>query len=112
MKVLIISLAIKILLINYLLNQYEEGDLVIENKEIENEIGFIRYPNENKLSRYYPDIYIKSENKIIEVKSEWTFKIHKKLNLLKQKACIENGINHEFMIITNTDENQFQFYNK
>jgi len=33
----------------------------------------IWYEFEDKRRRYYPDIYIKSQNKIIEVKSDYTF---------------------------------------
>ena len=47
---------------------------------------------------YYSDIYIKKENKIIEVKSEWTFKINKKKNLLKKEACLKAGYKFEFWI--------------
>jgi hypothetical protein len=32
------------------------------------------YDNNGKRHRYYVDIYIKSQNKCIEVKSEWYFK--------------------------------------
>jgi len=54
----------------------------------------------SKTRRYYPDIYIKSENKIIEVKSDYTMKQHKNINLLKRQACLDKGLQFEFMIIT------------
>jgi len=45
----------------------------------------------NEINKYYfPDIYIPSENKIIEVKSSWTYKckldnIQEKMNATKEK---------------------------
>nr|WNL50367.1 endonuclease [Marseillevirus sp.] len=46
---------------------------------------------------YHPDIFIKSESLLIEVKSEWTYNRHgkdldlQKKNLEKLKACRKNG---------------------
>jgi len=48
--------------------------------------------------RYYPDFYIKKDNKIIEVKSIYTYNIDIEKNLLKQKACLDAGYNFEFWI--------------
>lgn len=79
-------------------NGYIEKDIIISNKEIEDKIGKIIYTYKDKEHRYFPDIYIKSENKIIEVKSEYTSEFDKEVNLLKQKACLDNGLNFEFKI--------------
>ncbi len=47
---------------------------------------------------YFPDIYIKSENKIIEVKSEWTMKL-KRANLNeKAEATVKAGYTFEIWI--------------
>lgn len=70
-----------------------------DNKEIENYIGKVFYMDDKKKRRYYPDIYIKSENRIIEVKSKYTFESHKTINKLKEKACVNLGFNFEFKII-------------
>jgi hypothetical protein len=78
---------------------YDENDIVISNKDIEESVGKIFYIDSEKKRRYYPDIYIKSENKIIEVKSKYTFESHKTINKLKEKACIDLGFNFEFKII-------------
>jgi hypothetical protein len=92
--------------IEQLLNKYNESDIIISNKEISESIGKIFYNIDNNQHKYYPDIYIKSENKIIEVKSEYTYNKDLEINLLKEKSCIEKGINFEFMIIDKI------FYNK
>jgi len=85
--------------IDLLLEQgYIEDDLIISNKEIEKHIDIIKYKRNNKIHRYYPDIYIKSENKVIEVKSEYTYNKNKKVNILKKQACLDKGINFEFWI--------------
>jgi len=35
---------------------------------------------------------------IIEVKSSYTFKIHKKINKLKEQACLNSGYRFKFII--------------
>ena len=46
----------------------------------------------------YIYIYIKSINKIIEVKSIWIYNLHKEKNILKSQACINKGYDFEFWI--------------
>ena len=52
----------------------------------------------DKIHRYYPDIYIPSQNKIIEVKSPYTY--HKQLeqNICKKEQVIKDGYIFEFWI--------------
>ena len=84
--------------IKYLLDRYTESDIIYGAKEINKEIGIINYIFNDKKRKYYSDFYIKSENKIYEVKSIWTYKVNIDKNLLKKKACEEKGINYEFLI--------------
>jgi len=56
-------------------------------------------PVDNRFHRYFPDFYIKSENKIIEVKSAWTYNINFDINQLKMQSCLNKKYNFEFMII-------------
>lgn len=53
-----------------------------------------------KHRRYYPDFYIPSLNKIIEVKSMYTYSDKRffKINQLKAQACKKAGYNFEFRI--------------
>jgi len=51
----------------------------------------IWYDYNGEKHRYYPDIYIPSENKIIEVKSTWTLKIDEDKNQAKFEATKELG---------------------
>ncbi len=80
-------------------NGYDENDIVLSNKEIEKYIGKIFYTFKDKMHRYYPDIYIISENKIIEVKSKYTYNYHLQMNLAKQKTCLDKGLKFEFNIL-------------
>lgn len=87
--------------INDLLNNgYLEDDIVVSNAEIEKYTGTIWYYDdyEDKIRKYYPDLYIISENKIIEVKSKYTYETNSVLNRLKKKSCLEIGILFEFWI--------------
>ena len=53
--------------------------------------------NDGSKHKYYPDIYLKDRNLLIEVKSEWTFEQNKEINLLKQKAAEQHG--YEFIFV-------------
>jgi len=89
---------------------YTEEDLVIGNTEIENHIGKIKYLKNDKLSRYYPDLYIPKESLIIEVKSEYTYQQNKKINELKKKACLSAGLTFKFMIFTSVKKDLIEYY--
>ena len=80
---------------------------LIQNEKIEEtdiitgcqNVPEIWYKNtNNRKCRYYVDIFIPSQNKMIEVKSTWTFKTDKDITLLKQQACKENNFYHEIWI--------------
>jgi hypothetical protein len=75
---------------------YNQNDIVTSKLKVP-EIWY--KDTENKLHRYYCDIFIPSENKIIEVKSEWTYKNYLHTNILKSETCKEEGYDFEFWII-------------
>lgn len=77
-----------------LLDNYTENEIFTDRSKVPK----ICYKMENKTKYYFPDIFIPSENKIIEVKSSWTYKINLEKNLLKQKAVLESGYKYEFWI--------------
>jgi len=81
-----------------LLKTYKRKDLKIG---FEND--FINYKLHGKDKKYLPDIYIISENKIIEVKSTYTFKIDKEKNLAKREYSLKNGYNFNFYIWHNNE---------
>lgn len=85
--------------LNYLFQFYGEEDIAIGRRNVPE----IWYDFDNKKRRYYTDIYIRSENKCIEVKSTYTFEWKKEQNLAKQQAVKDSGIDCEIWIyIENT----------
>lgn len=82
-----------------LLIEYDEKDIIVGVQNIIDTIGFFHYFYENETHRYYPDIYIKSENQVVEVKSTYTFNKEKEKNLLKRQSVLDKGINFKFVII-------------
>jgi len=74
------------------------GDDVLTRSEIKSIIGVIRYEYDKKNKIYHPDIYVKSENKIIEVKSEYWFHRDYLLNMKKKSTCEDIGLHFEFWI--------------
>jgi hypothetical protein len=78
------------------------------NKIIDKLYGENRNNFKTALEKNMPDVYldllIKNENKIIEVKSEWTYKLHEKRNIAKKAECIKQGFKFEFWIFNNKKE--------
>jgi len=64
----------------------------------------------DKKHRHYVDIYIPLQNKCIEVKSTWTFKMQKETIFLKQNAAKEVGYLYEIWVYDNKG-NKVEFYN-
>lgn len=82
-----------------LLTEYDEQDIIVGVQNIIDTIGFFHYDYEGSTHRYYPDIYIKSINQVIEVKSTYTFNKEKEKNLIKRESVINKGINFKFIIL-------------
>ena len=70
---------------------YKEDDIITQYNGIE-------YEFENSIHIYRADIYIKSENRIIEVKSKHYFDLDKDKNIAKWKGCLKLGYKFEFWI--------------
>ncbi len=80
-----------------LLNEgLSEHDIIVERSLVP-KISYYDLNNNKKL--YYPDFYIPKDNLIIEVKSNYTFNINKKINMIKRRACVIQGYKYKFMII-------------
>jgi len=75
-----------------------EEDIVTE-ADLVPEIWYI--DGENKKHRHYVDIYIKSLNRCIEVKSEWTLKLQEEFMSYKQNAAKTIGCEYEIWIYDN-----------
>ena len=80
--------------LDILVKLYDE----IQLKTSKADVPRIPYNVADKLHHYYPDIYIPHENKLIEVKSPWTYKCKKDNIHIKQEKCIELGYDYEIWI--------------
>ena len=76
-----------------------EDNIVLGAADIEKFIDRIWYMGEdNKKHKYYPDMYLKNENKVIETKSWYTLNAHRKMNEAKKQAILALGILFEFWV--------------
>lgn len=80
--------------LDILLKEFDEEAIVTETTFIPR----INYQLNGKNHYYFPDIFLPLENKIIEVKSTWTYKTNLEKNLLKKEATKKLGYNFEFWI--------------
>ena len=82
-----------------LLKTHDEKDIVVDKEEIRELIGVITYYDSSGVKhRYIPDIYLKSLDHIVEVKSEWTYRVNQAVNEMKKEACLKIGLGFSFMI--------------
>jgi len=86
------------LALDFLLTLYSEYDIITSISEIYDRVGKITYEYNNTIHRYFPDIYIPSDNLIIEVKSTRTLALNTIVNDLKKQACIDLGLNFKYCI--------------
>jgi len=98
--------------ISVLLQIYTEDELVIDNMINLFNLPIFQYVNVNQhIHKYYPDIYIPKENKIIEVKSRWwwdgdgnlKYKTRLENNLRKRRSVLAKGYNYELWLYETKD---------
>lgn len=75
---------------------YLEEDIIVDTEKQ----PIIKYTIDGKEHRHFLDIYIKSCNKIIEVKSTYTFTLNTDIILEKQRASKEQGYEYEIWIMS------------
>ena len=80
--------------LNILVKKFTEDQIVTERSKIPR----IQYLINDKKKYYFPDIFLPHINKIIEVKSTWTYKCKQDNISLKEKATKEYGYDYEFWI--------------
>lgn len=84
------------LALDKLVQTFEEEDIMVGRANIPT----IEYLVEGKKHVYFPDFFIKSENKIIEVKSEWTIQLRRENIEEKAFATVKAGYKYEIWIYT------------
>jgi hypothetical protein len=77
-----------------LLKIYTEDQIYIQRRDVPR----IEYTVDGKQKYYFPDIYIPHENRIIEVKSTWTYNCKTDNIKHKKEATIKEGYNYEIWI--------------
>jgi hypothetical protein len=101
--------------ISILLKTYSESDLLIDDRKIKYQLPvFECIDHRRHILKYYPDIYIPKENKIIEVKSPWwwdgkgsdRYKSRLKNNLRKKDAVLAAEYQYEVWLFT--DKNTYE----
>ena len=83
--------------LDYILLSFDEDDIHVGRGQ-QPEIWY--NTDDGKKHRYFSDIFIPSENLIIEVKSTWTYKKGVFRDNIKQKeaACIAKGYQYQYLI--------------
>ena len=77
-----------------LVQKYEEDDILIGRYVVPT----IEYHINDTKHVYFPDFMIKSENKIIEIKSEWTIQLKRGNVEEKALATVKAGYNYEIWV--------------
>lgn len=70
----------------------------ISSTDITTSIKSIHYEWDNKHRRYFPDIYVRSLNLMVEVKSEYYFNRDYKQNMVKHHATKAAGFDHIIVV--------------
>ncbi len=94
--------ALDLLLQNY---KYKEEQILTQKTDM----PVIRYHLLRKTKRYFPDIYIPHENKIIEVKSTWTYRRELVKNIIKALATRALGFEYETWVFNEKGQKFFSF---
>lgn len=89
---------------------YNEDDVDIHCHDLAN-VQFMYYYDE-MYRRYFPDIFLRNDNMIIEVKSRYTFQMEYEKNLAKAKCCTSMGYDFEFWIYDEKRNKEIKKYKK
>lgn len=84
--------------LDILLKEFTEDEILNSRTEM----PVIRYQHKNVNRRYFPDIYIPKVNKIIEVKSTWTYKRDLVKNIIKAIYTRKLGYDYEIWLFDKT----------
>lgn len=77
--------------LDVLVKSYTEEQIKTDRKDVPR----IKYEVDEKKKYYFPDIFLPHENKLIEVKSTWTYKCKTDNINKKAEACKKQGYNYE-----------------
>lgn len=89
--------------LDLLLENYKEEQILTQKTDM----PVIRYYLGKKTKRYFPDIYIPHENKIIEVKSIWTYRRELVKNNIKALSTRSLGFEYEIWVFNEKGQIMF-----
>ena len=92
--------------IDMLLSSYQEDEI---ETSCGGNVPTIDYEFNGK-RKYYPDLYIPRKNKIIEVKSDYTYNSDKERVDIKLRAALKQGYNIECWIFDKDDLIQVRYF--
>jgi hypothetical protein len=82
--------------IDWLLKSGIPEDDIITDRNLVPKIWYVG--EDDNRHRYYPDIFVPSQNQLYEVKGLYTYNASLSTNLLKQEACVKAGFLFSFLI--------------
>lgn len=82
--------------LDLILKYIDENEIAVDDTSL---VPTIDYKLNGKEHKYYPDIYVKKHNLIIEVKSQYTYDKEYERNMAKKEYTIEKGYNFRFLIM-------------
>jgi hypothetical protein len=91
--------------LDILIKTYTETEILTDREFVPN----IPYIFNSKKCIYFPDIFISKDNKIIEVKSTWTYKC--KGDKIKEKAEAVKSLGYEYEIWIFDDKRNLKITN-
>lgn len=90
------------IMLNMLLKEHDESQISVHR-----DVPSIKWKDKMGINRiHYPDIYIKNINKIIEVKSIWTYKKNQELIFEKQAEAIKQGFLYTIYVLKKNTKNE------
>ena len=93
--------------INHLLKTYNETELIF-GRANQPEIWY--YRDDDKLHRYFSDIYIPKANLIVEIKSTWTYKKGLEEGKLQQQEAVCKGLGYNYLCLVFGEDETLQEY--
>lgn len=83
--------------LEYLIESGLTKDMIKAGKSLIPKIEYVNKDGKNSL--YFPDFYLPESNLIIEVKSKYTYELHKENNILKAEATIKAGYSILMLVV-------------
>lgn len=81
-------------------NGISECNILTEEELIDHELmPEFWYEHNGKIHRYYPDMFIVTQNKFIEVKSTYTYELEPEVVIAKAKCVYDRGYNMEIYVL-------------